>query len=993
MKLIRPLLITLLLALALAGLLLAAVCSPIVQTWYVRRVLARQPGLSASVESVWTGPSQVRFERVRMHGSGASLTLPTLEVRLPVLTWLREGRAPVRAVVAKDWVLKFGKPLEAQAPAGAGASLPAMSAEEGARAAAAWFAGLLRGWKFPGEIAIDAVDLEGDVVLAGTPGTSPTMVHVTLKGGRLAAGTTGSFALQASLFDARLPRSPLPLQGELKITMETPRRIGRVAGTGTIVAVDGAPPGAAPYAWEFVAAGVATGTSCHLALAREGRRVAEVNATHSVMSARLAGDWKVDGRAEDWTAIGAPPLQLPDVIEGAGKFDASAGLSRLRLAGHLRVAGLDGKALAPWLERVGPTTMAADFDVRRDGAKLGFDRIEIGATSGPAGATVRLRRPVTLDLATRTVATADLPADWLEVGLRGVPVAWFEQVIDGYTLAGGEVAGDFGVNGAGSEFRIRSKTPCVADGVSLRRGEALLVRGLDLSATFRARVTVGEGVWQVELAPLTFAQGGAELGRIEGKVSRAGGKGKPVELGGQWKLDVAALVAHGVIPRVEGLPGRSASGDFSGTVDGYVDVQGKITATGHDPSHTLNGTVRADLYADGTVAFTSALKVALGAAASDVKVEWEWRGDRPQLGVDLKLAGNSVSLDALGLLAAPVVAFGQGGTAAQMGGRDRRPFWGDWVGRVRVDIDRLRLADQELLGVGGYVRVEPGKIQLLGGHGGPERREVSGVDGELTFEPTREFPYELKATATAGRGNAESVFGLPPKEGDPVFVGQFTVERSLTAKGATLSELIARREETFKLSGKNGIVRMLKAGVAQALPPPPEGSGVMNALDNVGTAFTRLLGAKTKSLSSGAVKVSEATDAVLELDRELAEIGYDNLTMTAIRRADGSVRVPEFDLVAPSLHLTGTGELGRGDGGMLPERPLSAEIRLGLQGRAVGLTEKAGLALGPKDDAGYRWVDGTLHVGGTLKQPDQIGWRARLVEAGTRKAKTEPAKK
>jgi len=342
------------------------------------------------------------------------------------------------------------------------------------------------------------------------------------------------------------------------------------------------------------------------------------------------------------------------------------------------------------------------------------------------------------------------------------------------------------------------------------------------------------------------------------------------------------------------------------------------------------------------------------------------------------LAGKNVVLDHLRALAAPLAYFGHGDIGGGLGAGQTLPFWGDWIGQAGVDIERLQLADRELIDVGGYLKIAPDRIELLGGHGGPPERSLSQIDATLTFDPARAAPYALKATMAPIHRDADEIFGVAPKGKDPIFTGRFEVEHSLSATGTSLPDLIARREDNYQLSGKNGIVRMLRPDVVQALPASPDESGVANTLDTIGTGFLKVFGGKSKSLTSGQIKVSAEMDAVLDFDGAMAEIGYDTLQLTAERRADGATQVSQFELLGSEVHLTGAGSLGGGAGTGWLERPVDAQLTLGVKGRLIDLLKTAGLLSGKKDATGYDLVDPAIKFGGTLGRLTQEEWRARL---------------
>lgn len=503
------------------------------------------------------------------------------------------------------------------------------------------------------------------------------------------------------------------------------------------------------------------------------------------------------------------------------------------------------------------------------------------------------------------------------------------------------------------------------------------------------------------MAPLVLARGGRELAKVEAKLTQPAERGQPVAWTALATADLVAIRAAAVNPQLGWLTARTATAEISGTIEGYVDFLAKVKIAGHDPTHTLETTLRADLYPDGTVAIGAPLKMTFGKDVSELRVDWEWRGDAPSRGVDLKLAGPNVSLAHLRLLTTPLVVFGRTPGAMERGdGATARPFWGDWTGRVRVDLEHLRLADRELIDVGGYLKIEHTGVQLMGGHGGAPEHSLAQVEATLTFDPARAQPYEFKGAAGTYHVDEETILGKTKEGKEPVFKGRFAVDRAVLARGKNLEELIAGREEEFKLTGVNGIVRLLKTGVAQALPSAPESAGVVNALSDVGTGFARLLGAKTRSITSGQVKVGAVTDAVLDYDSSMAEIGYDSLTIEATQHADGTIGLRHLELISPELHLSGAGTLGGTKDTALLARPVTGALTLGVKGRMAELLTKAGLVSGKKDAQDFALVEPAIQFGGTVGELKQDEWRARLVEAAKRpsppekeKSEPEPAKK
>lgn len=989
-------------------LVFAAVMSPPVQTWYVRRVLERQPEWRVSVDSVFASFSKVEISGLRIERAGTVITAPNVELELPVWRTLRDRRLAIQRLVAKDWTVKF--PHETAAAGGAktgmtGATTPAdaagaaQSAHPTANAGsgtARGFGGELSGWALPWPIAIDELALEGDVLSPQDETTSS--LHIAATGGGLGAGRTAKLAVTAKAYDARLPENAIAVQADLELASDDGRTVRRVAATGGLASGAGTKvvtAGAAAWNFRIEAERTTSGENYRVAVERDGRSLAELRAGWDAVAGRFTGEWRADLRDGDAAALGVGPL-LPAVVEGAGEFSAAGDFGKIAASGRLKTAGQRWPAAATWLAALGPTTLAAEFDAEREGSAVRFRELALALDGVQPIAAARAVQPFEVALADGSIRTTEPAKDWLEVELRAWPLAWLQGVVGpAVALEGGPISGRVGVGGDRDGLRVRALTPLKAESVSLRRDGRTVLQGATVEAKLAATAGPEAGMWQFDFAPLTLATAGRQLVRFEGKLTLPGNRGEQTNLTGRWSADLVALKTSGATPGLGWLAGKAANGEVKGTLGGYADLEVALLVSGVDQKNALNGTVRAYLYGDGTVAFSAPLTLTFGGEVSDLNVEWEWRADAPRNGVDLKLKAKKTTLAHLQRLGAPLAALGGAGAATE--GRTRA-FWGDWLGRVRFDFDRMQLADREVIDVGGFLKVAPDRVELLGGHGGPAEHTLTQIEGALTFAAgSAARPYALSLTMAPYRIDSDRFLGKARKKGDEeddqsFFKGRFEVERSIRASGGSVAELIAQREEEFKLTSTNGIVRMLKTGVAQALPSAPDRSGAVNALDNVGTGFLRLLGANTKSLGSGQVKVGATTEAVLDFDSAMAEIGYDRLTITAVQHATGAVTVPQFELTGTELHLAGSGALGGGADAAWAGRPLTAELTLAVKGRLEDLLTKAGLLSGKKDAAGYATVEPAIKAGGTLGKPTFDEWRARLAAAGAPKSDAKKAK-
>ena len=197
-KILRLLLKCLVLAIALVAVLIVLAFSPIVQTWMAQRALARSPALMGSLESLVARFGRVEITDFQATRDGVNLKVPGLVAEFPIVTALWHRRLAVRRLVARGWTLDLsGRPGSGTAPgpagsAATGAGAPGaraqVTAETAARGVARIGHSALSRWALPCDLSLDGVDLEGDVLVGASAGLAPARVHVTVKGGGMAAG-------------------------------------------------------------------------------------------------------------------------------------------------------------------------------------------------------------------------------------------------------------------------------------------------------------------------------------------------------------------------------------------------------------------------------------------------------------------------------------------------------------------------------------------------------------------------------------------------------------------------------------------------------------------------------------------------------------------------------------------------------------------------------------------------------------------------------------
>ena len=1010
MKFLRFLLNCLALVFALAVVLVGLAFVPAVQTWVAQLALARQPALQVTLGSLWARFGKIDVADFHLTVEGAVLTLPSLEAELPLTKAVWDRRVLVRRLVAKGWTLDLRRILPAKnageqkdageqagsAPeVGAGTGTPAQAATEPAQsvtpqAVARIFRGTLSRWTLPCDVSLDGADLEGDVLFDAPAGKDPTRVHVIVKGGGLAAGREGAFAIDASCETLDIGPSEISLtgHGSLAIAMKSPRTFSRLEVKADLSAEGGPFPNGLALSADFTATLGAGEEIYSLDLSRGSQHLATMLAHFPEATNQFAGTWKLDVRDSDIAPF-TPDRPLPHfTATGDGRFDADAAFTRVHALGRLSAAASNLGVLAPSLERFGAVTMDAGFDLARSGRSIRVDRLSVSLTGARPAAVVQSLQPFEFDEHTGELKPTDPAGDWMEISLRGFPLAWLAGPTDGIALSGGDATGQFVVRAEKGRFAVRSKAPLTAAEVSVQRAGRTIGRKLDLSLALLA--DYGPQGWQMQAAPLIVGSGGHRLGSLEVKAARSAAPDQPIAIAGAWNADLQALASAAVIPDFSWIGGRSASGDFSATVGNATELDAKLAVVGRDEHHSITASMHAEVDDSGAISFLAPVKVAFGPSMSDLSAEGRWIRDEEGTRLYVKLTGANVILEHLRLLAVPLAAAGgaplaaTGGPATPVRGRDRIPFWGDWTGRVTVAFDRLKAGDLLFDAVGGAFQVDHGSVRLEGGRGGLSAQRFANVEGSLSFDAAAEFPYSLKATASLDKVDAASLFPAPTPEGQPAIEGRFSVAGTLVGDGINFDDLVGRTHEELRLTSTNGIVRVLKTDVDEAIPQEAKTRAVPDALGRMGSAVGAFFGVEDSG-GSGRKSVSPSAQTVIDFINQISEIGFDEITVTAIRGSDGTIRLVNIAMTASDERLTGSGQITFVKGLSLRAQPFSVDLQFWAHGGIAKLLSAAGLLSTQKDELGYALLNQPIHLGGTLEHIDKSRWHDLLVKAAARK--------
>jgi hypothetical protein len=982
-KVLRILLTCLAVVATLAVIAVLVAIAPPFQTWAAQTALSGKSGVRGTLGSLSAGFGEVDIEDLHLEAGGAVLTLPSLTAKLPLTSAVLRRKFAVRSLVAKGWTLDLSGQAEAGAPGEAGGSA-AQAASVQAQRAGRVFRGILGALSLPVDGSLDGVDVEGEVLFTPFPGKAPARVHVVMSGGGLGAGREGAFTVDASgtLPDPSLPVSAVAAHASVSASMDSSRSVDRLRVVADITDGTGDSQRGLTLEADVRSQAAPRAEAYTLSLSRAGRQIARVVARLPGDTHELRGTWELALRDSDLAPY-FPDHPLPSSsLRGSGYFDTDSGFAQVHASGLLALKAEHLGVVSGALEPVGAVALEARFEATRSGRSIRVDRLGVTLAGERPVATVDSVRPFAIDEAAGTLNPSDPGGDLFDADIHGLPLAWLSGLTGAVAVAGGDATGEFLVRATNGGFELRPKVAFAAAGLTVRSAGIVLARGVDLSLALSGAYT-SQG-WRLQWAPLSVSGAGRRLARSDGTAARGAGADAPVALSMTWDADLGALAEEQASPALAWLTGRMASGSLSATVGASTQVDALVNAIGRDRTHVFSASMHADVDIGGAVSFKGPVRFGSKGGVSEFSLEGATGRDAGGPWVDAKLSGGSVTLEHLRRLAAPFA--GAPGTD----GRDKAPFWGDWTGRLAVSLDHLKTDGGDLADLGGILTLDRGSIRLEGGRGGPAGHLLTNVAGSLEFDAAAEFPYNMKADAAATQEEAASLLPAPRPGVDPLFEGKFSVSRTFAGKGSNLGDLARRTQEEFRLRSSAGIVRLLKADVADSLQEAPT-SAVSDTLATVGSVVGAAVGTKRNVLDTGKTTLSPATEAILDLTYQVAEIGYDSADITAVEGTDGVIHLVKLEMVSPEVRLQGTGRIGGESGIPLAEQALGVDLRLGAQGKTADLLAKAGLLSARKDELGYSIFAQAIHIGGTLAHVDAGEWNDLLIKAATRKP--EAAKK
>jgi hypothetical protein len=985
MKLYRRRLLILAAAAGLAVLAALLAGNPRVQTWWVRRALARRPQLHGSVGRVAIGLGATEIRSVHLERNGAVLDLPLVEAELPALAAIAGRELPFHRLTAKGWTLDLsGVAAPAAGPAGL--------------VTAAVFRGVFEDLRLPVDLALDGVELDGDIVLPPAPGQAPLRMHVSLAGGGLEAGQEGRFTFAArSAPLANAPVRSVAFDGIATAAMDTPRTFTRLAVSVTAAATLPKPGGAVKLAAELGAVRQSGGEVYTATLVGQSKQLAAITGNFPADTRRLAGTWKVDLSDDDLSPFALGRVLPVFAAAGQGRFDTDAEGLDAHVSGDLN-AVLDRLAGArSALTALGSLRLAADFDITRRRSLLRVDRLDATVSRAGPILTVRSLQSFAFDVGTGELQVADATRNLLGIRLQGLPLAWLAPWTLGLDLGGDPLRGDLVASAGRGGLTLSTPAPLESAGLEVDRAGRPLLRGAALALSLAAEYTP-QG-WQVEVAPAALTAAGANLASLTAKIGRLAGANEPIKVTGRLTGDLPGLLAQPAFAFLAG-PGQAPdsagpqpvltrgqlAADFSGSLGAGLAVQAKISCTGlaadrrltEQPLPDFGAELRADVSPEGRVSFNLPLTFARDGRTSDLTLAGTLRLTLAGLRAEGDATSEHLALGDLLLLGAPWAGPSGGGTASGPVPPPAGflPHWRGLQGQFRLALKAVDFGDGETAAnVTGFIAVDPRSLTFERIAGGLADGGRLSLSGKLGFAPGGPAPWSLAADVTLDDFDPAGLCRRINPNLPPSVEGKFDLTAHLAGQGANPGEAAARAQGQCEMSSKGGIFRALATEISPRSAAGGKGAVIGALLGDVASAVGDVL--SRHKADNG---FSNPALAIAEVAKDLSVIHYDQLSLKLSRDATLDTVLKDLALISPDLRLQGGGKVAAQADKPLFDQPLALELKLGARGRLADALKYAGLLAAQPDDLGYKPCLLPLEVGGTLARPDTSGLQAALLK-------------
>ena len=906
--------------------------SPSVQTWAAHRFAPASPELTVSLGRIASGLHSTRVDNLRVVQPGLVLTVPSAEIEMSAIA-AAGGKVAIKSLVAHGWLLDLTAPrapddrlpitstptapsATTQTTASNSAAAPRpLTAEQHAHAT---FEGLLARINLPVDLAIDGVDLSGDVRLPGG------LVHVVISGGGLAAGQEGKWVLTADAIGPEATK--LSVRGNLAAHLATARAFDRIELTLNAAASGPKIPSEANLSLNLRAAQDSQGETYVAALSSGARELLKVDIGLPKVAAPLSGSWKLDLTTAD-AAPFALGHTLPDfAAKGQGSFSAELSGSQVKATGSLE-AWVDRLGqVRPELTALGRLGFVADFDLATQDQMVRLNRCDLSMISGATSlASVAALQPIEFNRTSGALAPATGTTELMRIEINGIPLSWVQPMLGDLVLAGQDLRGAFTVSAHNGGVTVRSSTPLTLLGLGVAQAGQPLVQGLDVSLSVQADYSP-QG-WLAEVSQLTITQARSPLLKLTAKATQPSGAQQPLAASGTYELVLPALLGQPLAAGKVALAHGLAKGDFSASVGVTQTASLTVQLTdliAANPAATRLPSVvllaRADVDEAGRINIQVPIVLTQDQRRSDLNLAGVVAPTTGTQTISAQITAHTLQLaDLLSFTALSVPSNSQPAApqpAPPPAPRPTDPLWAGAGGDLKIDINTLVYSKElQINEIKGALKLTPAAATLEGFRATVSSGGRLEATGELQFDAQQAQPYALKADLLfADLDSAPLLHALAPSRPSPI-EGKFNLTTQLTGRAVDPAGFSDTVIGDITLNSKRGTLRALSVQTGS------------NA-DTVGkvAALAGLFGTLTGS--DVAVKQAEKVRATAAVTKQLSAITYNQLNIVVGRDAQQNLAVKDLTLTSPQLRLAGTGKITNQPGLPLIQQPLLLVLKL-----------------------------------------------------------------
>jgi len=917
---------------------------PGVQTWLVQRALDRHPEWGLAIGRVSLRPGIARLEQVQLALPDRSLELPQVELEMALWPAL-SGRWQVGHLRAEGWTLDL-----TSAAAADGELLPTLLASR-----------VLGRLRLPVDLAIDELELNGEIVVPAASGLPPARARVVVQGGGLRAGQESNleFAMSSQL-DPLSPVNAIELEGRLGVTMPTSRTISAITLSADATARGRQFPQGTRLHLTANASHANSGDNYGISLEDGGRPLVQLGiVVPEAPQDLVAGSWYLDvsdGQLAAFT-LGRP---LPAFTAlGYGRFDTNLTFSSLNLGGRADIMGDRLDVIRPSLGALGQVRLVTDFNLGFSGRKWTVRSFSGTLRQDAPVASVRILQPFDFDLGSGLLQVGDPARDLLAFELTGLPLAWLNPVLpEHFRLEGSGLRGSFTLAPLNGGFGLRPVAPLSGSGLRVWRDGEALTEATDLTLRISGDYAV-EG-WQVTVSDLDLQQDQKTQLVVSGRVGRLAGDGERLRVTGEWSGDAASILRQPLMRGVAEIGPARTTGTFSASLgaDGQEwRINGKVNDVAarsggrESEGFDLEAEVRLDRTQEGRWSWQVPIQLRGPGRNSDLAATGSLRRIGSNREISGSVQGNEVYLedilDMAGLAAPTSLAEGEA------------PWWSGHSGQLEVQIGRVHgKGDRELTGLTGRLAFEQGNLQ------GEVRQASLSGGGDLggTFQlrylERGVEPLTLDVAATLNDVDGSSLFGLTGVSPVGNLSGRFSINLELGARGRRIVEALDRLAGDFSLRSTRGNLRLLEVDLTDELEA--ERSALAATVGLVGSVMGQ----------DRMVDWANRAQIVAGVAGRLASLDFDQLQVEGYRDAGGGLQLSTINLISREARLAGEGRIAPETDRPLADRNLDLSLELFVLGELSRLAERAGLeGDGTPDSFGYVPFASRFRIGGSLADP------------------------